>query len=315
MSQVRLILALHNHQPVGNFDGVFEEAYRTSYLPFLEVLEDYPEIPFALHTSGPLLEWLDDRHPEYLARVRRMVESGRVEILGGGFFEPILTMIPYRDRVGQIRTFSRHLDELFATRVRGIWIAERVWEQQLVSAIVEAGIEYTVLDDFHFRRGGCSDEDVFGYYLTEDDGHLLKVFPGSETLRYTIPFQEPHATYEFLRHLAERRPGATVVFADDGEKFGTWPDTHDHDYARGWLRRFCDMIVGNRGWLEATTCVRAVEETLPLGKIYLPDSSYREMTEWALPAPRLATFQETIKATASEPVAERLRPFVRAGGF
>ena len=82
MSTVRLILALHNHQPVGNFDGVFEAAYRESYLPFLEVLENYPEIPFVLHTSGPLLEWLVERHPEYIARVRALVEAGRVEILG-----------------------------------------------------------------------------------------------------------------------------------------------------------------------------------------------------------------------------------------
>ncbi len=166
MSQVRLILALHNHQPVGNFDGVFEEAYRTSYLPFLEVLEGYPEIPFVLHTSGPLLEWLVDNHPDYIARIKALVESGRVEILGGGFFEPILTMIPDRDRVGQIQAFSRYLDELFATQVRGMWVPERVWEQQLVSAIVDAGIEYTVLDDFHFERAGCSRKTIFGYYLT-----------------------------------------------------------------------------------------------------------------------------------------------------
>src|SRR4051794_24214597 len=99
MSAVRLILALHDHQPVGNFDGVFEAAYRDSYLPFLEVMEGYPEIPFVLHTSGPLMEWLVERHPDYVARVRAMVEVGRVEILGGGFHEPILTMIPHRDRV------------------------------------------------------------------------------------------------------------------------------------------------------------------------------------------------------------------------
>ena len=157
MSQVRLILALHNHQPVGNFDGVFEDAYRTSYRPFLDVLENYPEIPFVLHTSGPLLEWLVEQHPEYIARVRALVEAGRVEILGGGFFEPILTMIPHRDRVGQIRAFSSYLQELFRARVRGMWVPERVWEQHLVSAIVEAGIEYTVLDDFHFERAGCAE--------------------------------------------------------------------------------------------------------------------------------------------------------------
>ena len=54
MAGVRLILALHNHQPVGNFDGVFASSFRDGYLPFLEVMEDYPAIPFALHTSGPL---------------------------------------------------------------------------------------------------------------------------------------------------------------------------------------------------------------------------------------------------------------------
>ena len=76
MSTVRLILALHNHQPVGNFDGVFEAAYRDSYLPFLDVLEDYPEIPFVLHTSGPLLEWLVERQPEYIDRVRGAGRGG-----------------------------------------------------------------------------------------------------------------------------------------------------------------------------------------------------------------------------------------------
>ena len=154
MSNLRLILALHNHQPVGNFDGVFEAAYRDSYLPFIEVLERYPEIPFALHTSGPLVEWLVDQHPDYIARVRAMVESGRVEILGGGFFEPIMTMIPHVDRVGQIREFSAYLEELFGAKVRGMWMPERVWEQHLVSAIAEAGVEYTILDDFHFERRG-----------------------------------------------------------------------------------------------------------------------------------------------------------------
>jgi 4-alpha-glucanotransferase len=315
MSGVRLILALHDHQPVGNFDGVFEAAYRDSYLPFLEVLEGYPEIPFALHTSGPLMEWLVERHPDYVARVRALVEAGRVEVLGGGFFEPILTMIPHRDRVGQIRDYSAYLQDLFGQPIRGMWVPERVWEQQLVAALAEAGIEYTILDDFHFQRAGLADADLLGYYLTEDDGHLVKVFPGSERLRYLVPFQEPHVIYEELRRLAERHPGATVVFADDGEKFGTWPDTSDHVYRHGWLRRFCDMIAGNRDWLQPTTLARAVDETLPLGKVYLPDSSYREMTEWVLPAGRQADFLHAVKAAQGDPAAERLRPYVRAGGF
>ncbi len=315
MPGVRFILALHDHQPVGNFDDVFASSYRDGYLPFLEVMEAYPAIPFSLHTSGPLLEWLVENRPEYVARVRALVESGRVEIMGGGFFEPILTMIPHRDRVGQIRDYTRFLGETFGTEVRGAWLAERVWEQQLVSALVEAGVDYTVLDDFHFERAGLDERELRGYYLTEDDGKLLKVFPISERLRYFIPFQEPHSTYEFLRQVANDRPNSTVVFADDGEKFGAWPETFQHVYKDGWLRRFCDMIVANADWLQSTTFAQALDSTLPLGKVYLPDSSYREMTEWVLPARKLVEFQSaTQPLVGDDRTTHRLKPFVRAGG-
>ena len=316
MAGVRLILTLHNHQPVGNFDGIFASAYRDSYLPFLEVMESYPTIPFALHTSGPLLEWLVEHQPGYVARVRTLVESGRVEILGGGYFEPILTMIPHRDRVGQITEYTRFLGETFGTEIRGVWLAERVWEQQLVAALVDAGIEYTVLDDFHFQRAGVDERDLRGYYLTEEDGKLLKVFPIAERLRYLIPFREPHAIYEYLKQVAADRPDSTVVFADDGEKFGAWPETFDHVYRNGWLKRFCDMIVGNQDWLQPTTFAQVADSTLPMGKVYLPDSSYREMTEWVLPPRKLAEFQaatEPLEA-GDNPRLEALRPFIRAGG-
>ena len=71
----RLILLLHNHQPIGNFDGVFEQAYRDSYLPFLEVFEDYESLKISLHTSGPLMEWLDEHHPEYVDRLANLVAA------------------------------------------------------------------------------------------------------------------------------------------------------------------------------------------------------------------------------------------------
>ena len=50
--RIRLAMVLHNHQPVGNFDHVFKEAYDTSYRPFLDVLTEYPNISISLHNSG-----------------------------------------------------------------------------------------------------------------------------------------------------------------------------------------------------------------------------------------------------------------------
>jgi alpha-amylase len=313
MNSIRLCLVLHNHQPIGNFEGVFEQAYQDAYKLFLDVFEQY-DFPIALHTSGPLMEWLDERHPEYIDRLRRLVAAGRVEIIGGPFYEPILTMIPSRDRAGQITAYSDWLQLRLGAKVQGMWMPERVWEQSLTSDLAAANIKYTVLDDFHFKNAGLTDEQLYGYYLTEDDGRVVSIFPGSEPLRYTIPFQQPQATIDYLRGIAERRPGSVVVFGDDGEKFGVWPETKQHVYDHGWLRQFFDALSANRSWIQITTLAEAVENVPPEGKIYLPDASYREMTEWALPVNQQIEYDHLVHELEHDGRWSRIKRFFQ-GGF
>ncbi|MEK6249058.1 MAG: DUF1925 domain-containing protein, partial [Planctomycetales bacterium] len=317
---IRFSLILHNHQPVGNFDHVFEQAYQDSYLPFLEVFEPYEHLRIGLHTSGPLMEWLDSHHPEYLDRLKMLVDYGRVEIIGGAFYEPILSMIPSRDRVGQIRSYTEWLENRLGGEVHGMWIAERVWEQSMARDLAEAGIRYTLLDDFHFKNGGLTDEQLFGYYLTEDDGRVLFVLPGSEPLRYKIPFQNPEETISYLGRISEKHSNPYVVFGDDGEKFGTWPETKQHVYGNGWLRHFFDLLTANRDWIDTTTPSAAMLQVEPLGRFFLPESSYREMTEWALPAQQQIDYakarhllQDGDSAVEKTPW-QRVAPVVR-GGF
>lgn len=312
--RIRLVLAIHNHQPIGNFEGVCEDAYRDSYSPFLDVLAEYPEIQICLHNSGSLLEWLAAAHPEYVEKVRELVARGQIEILGGAFYEPILACIPARDRVGQITAFTKYLEEMFDATVRGMWVPERVWEQTFTSDIAAAGVEYSILDDYHFRTAGFAPEQLHGYYITEDEGRLLKLFPGSEQLRYTIPFQEPEETIRHLREIADARPGSVVTFGDDGEKFGTWPDTKKHVYEDGWLRRFFDALQSNSDWLKVGTLADAVDNVAPLGRCYLPAASYREMTEWALPTERQIQYRHLVKRHEHDDDWGELRQFLR-GGF
>ncbi len=316
MSQnVRLCLVLHNHQPIGNFDGVIEQAYQDSYLPFLDVFEGYEPLRISLHTSGPLMLWLAEHHPEYVERVKALVAAGRIEVIGGPFYEPILTMLPSRDRVGQIRTYTDYLNETFTTNVHGMWMPERVWESALTADIARAGIGYTVLDDFHFKAAGWSDEDLLGYYVTEEDGNLLRVFPGSERLRYLLPFAPPNDSIEYARQVAAEHPGAVLVFGDDGEKFGTWPDTKEHVYERGWLRKFFDALVANQDWLKTSTLADVVREQSPAGKIYLPDCSYREMTEWAMPAAKQELYDEVTHELHDHERWPDISRFMRGGNW
>ncbi len=283
MNRVSLVLCIHNHQPVGNLDGVFEHAYRASYLPFLEAMERHPSIRFVVHNTGPLLEWLERNAPEYLDRLGAMAADGRVEILGGAFQEPILPAIPERDARGQIVRMQRYVAGRFGRVPRGLWVAERVWEPGLARVLAQSGVEYVPLDDYEFRLSGLEERDLTGYFITEDQGVPLKVFPISKRLRYLIPFADPEETIEHLRELGKRVDGALAVFGDDGEKFGVWPGTHDHVYGNGWLDRFLEAITANAEWLSTVTFEEAVASSRPAGRAYLPASSYPEMMEWALP--------------------------------
>lgn len=312
-ASLNLVIAIHNHQPVGNFDGVFEQAYQDAYIPFLDIAAQFPQIPITMHNSGSLLEWLEVHRPEYVERTREFVAKGQFEILGGPFYEPILAAIPRRDRIGQIRAYTQHLEQLFQTTVRGMWVPERVWEPTFAGDIALAGIEYTILDDSHFRWAGVSEDKLHGYFLTEDEGRLLKIFPDDEFLRYAIPWSEPEEAIRYLRGIADRAPGTVVSFGDDGEKFGSWPGTKEHVYGRGWLRRFFEAIAANADWLKVITLSQAVDTVAPQGKIYLPNASYREMTEWALPTEQQVAYSDITKAHERDGDWAKLKPFVRAG--
>ena len=151
-----------------------------------------------------------------------------------------------------------------------------------------------------------------GHLLTEDEGRLLSVFPGSERLRYTDPVRRRRRRRSTTwRKIAEEHPDAVVVFGDDGEKFGTWPETKKHVYDDGWLVRFFDALVQNQDWIQVTTLAEAFDNVPPVGKIYLPDCSYREMTEWALPTEQLVEY-ERIAARDAERSALAVAAAVRA---
>ena len=127
MKRINFILGIHNHQPVGNFPEVFEEAYQQAYKPFIEAMKNHPRIKWSLHSSGELWEFMLEKHPEYIQAVRDMVNSGQLELLSGGYYEPIMPIIPDRDKKGQIQKLTAFLKETFNYEAKGMWLAERVW--------------------------------------------------------------------------------------------------------------------------------------------------------------------------------------------
>ena len=71
-----LILCVHSHQPVGNFDSVFKDAYDRSYKPFFEVLDRHASIRIACHFSGSLIDWLETHEPDFIRLLKTIPGRG-----------------------------------------------------------------------------------------------------------------------------------------------------------------------------------------------------------------------------------------------
>jgi alpha-amylase len=297
---ISLALVLHNHQPVGNFGWVIADAYERAYQPMIEALERHPAIRLALHYSGPLLDWIRAERPDFLERVVALARRGQVELVGGGYYEPVLASLPERDRVDQLARMADEIARLAGRRPTGAWLAERVWEPDLPTSLVDAGYRWTVVDDTHFRAASVDGDALWGAYTTEDQGRLLAVFGSDKALRYGVPFGSVDQVIARLVGAATPAGDRLAVMGDDGEKFGSWPDTFAHCWAAdGWVERFFAAIEAEPA-IATVTPSDWLTHRAPIGRVYLPTGSYFEMGEWALPADEGVAFEAAVRTAEAE---------------
>jgi len=307
-----LSLLFHAHQPVGNFEDVFERCYQHSYRPFVEHLEKHAKVRAALHYSGPLLVWIEQHHPEYFELLRSLVKRQQIEMVGGGFYEPILAVIPPEDQLEQIERLSAYIEKHFGKRPTGAWLAERIWEPQLPSVLAAAQVSYTLVDDFHFLAAGFEPQELFGAYQAEDRGKCVRLFAGQKALRYLVPFGKVEDVIKYLRDAAATHPDGVAVFGDDMEKFGVWPGTFEHCYENHWLEDLLTALGENSDWLSITPPGDYAETHAALGRADLPTASYPEMTEWALPTGVRQRFHTVQEEFAKRP---EVAAFLRGGSW
>ncbi|MEW6412513.1 MAG: alpha-amylase/4-alpha-glucanotransferase domain-containing protein [Candidatus Zixiibacteriota bacterium] len=311
MSKFRLAFGIHNHQPVGNFDHVFEFAHRNAYAPFLEALSR-SGLSISLHQSGILWDWQEKHHPEYLQTVKAMVTQGRLELMTGGFYEPILISIPERDVQGQIKQLNDYLKKHFDFTPEGLWLTERIWEPHLPRQLQQAGVKFLPVDDTHFIYAGFEHSQLTGPFVTEHENYRVKLLPISKRMRYLVPFGTVDEVIDELKSHAEGDPSGMIIYADDGEKFGSWPQTHQHCYVDGWLSNFFEALARNSDWLEVVP-LKTAADAKAVGRAYLPSASYAEMLHWSLPPTAFVQYENFEMYLKDHSLQKLYGRFVRGG--
>ncbi|MBI5007388.1 MAG: DUF1926 domain-containing protein [Nitrosomonadales bacterium] len=309
---ISLLLGVHAHQPVGNFTHVLDDAHVRCYGPFLRVLHRYPAFKFAIHISGWLLDYMLANYADDMKLLQEMVQRGQAELVGAGYTEPVLAVIPEVDRLGQLQRMSDLLEETLGQRPQGAWLTERVWEATVVPSLADAGIRYSTVDDYHFLCTGKHVGDLDGFYTTEENGRQLDLFPISEALRYRLPFSPAQEVVAYLESMAKEDGAPAAIYFDDIEKFGIWPETYNWVYERGWLTQFIEGVLASNIIKTERYCdYHARAKTR--GVVYLPTTSYIEMNEWTLPVPAAHHYADLVQASKSSGQFEQSKSFLRGG--
>ena len=188
MPKFQFVLLMHAHQPVGNFDDVIERAYQDAYLPFIDVLSRHPAIRIGLHIPGRCLNG-SNAHIRNISKAEGGGAHGQVEIVGGGFYEPILAVIPPQRSPCADRSARRLRRKAFRPRpARSLARRTRLGAAASFS-LAPAGVEYTLVRRQSFSRRGIRNRTDASAITSPKISGTVKVLPGLKALRYMIPFR------------------------------------------------------------------------------------------------------------------------------
>lgn len=278
MHKLKVILGSHNHVPFGSPEDCFESVYRARLKPFLAALYRHPKIPAALHYSGVLLCWLEKAHPEFFMLLAELVERKQVELIGGGFYEPMLPLIPLADKIGQVELLTTYLRKQFGKRPRGCWLPGMIWEQNLAGALQTSGMDYVFLEEDQFRAAGMRGPSAERPCFTEDQGKLIAVFPVSGRLGA----QAAHKSPKELFHALRTYPGSfeervMAIFPDRYTPEGIGDGGEEEG-----INRFFEGLSDLDDFVDLTVPSRALKYYRITEKTYFPSSADRRIMYWAM---------------------------------
>ncbi|MDR3193149.1 MAG: DUF1925 domain-containing protein [Treponema sp.] len=276
--KLHIIVGSHFHVPYGAGDEEFEKTYALRLRPFISSLFKFPKIQGTLHCSGPLFNWLERMHPEFLMFIEDLVSAKQIEILGGGFYEPLFSVIPQQDRIGQVELLTTYLRKRFGKKPQGCWIPAMDWEQSLVLSLVNCGMAYTFLSERQFVLAGLSGKALYSPCISEDQGKLIAVFPVQGRAGEPVWENNPGAALEKIAAaLPAGRDWLVSVFPGPGRVLPENPDQASgelkgQEEAELYWREFFEGLSSCGSFLEFTTPGRYIKGRRGLSRACFPNS-------------------------------------------
>ena len=191
---------------------------------------------------GPtLLHWMESADPETYGRIieadRTSAERlGRGNAMAQAYHHTILPLSPLRDVRTQIRWGLRDFQLRYGRDADGMWLAETAANHDVLEALIEEGVTFTVLapgqagswrePDGEWTE--CADEGIdtrvaYRYVHRDGSGRSIALFFYDGDISKTIAFEKAARSSSHLLDMFQSReaePHHLIHAATDGETYG-----------------------------------------------------------------------------------------------
>ncbi len=148
---------------------------------------DSGKVRFSIFMDGPTLEAAAKAaRPLMFGKFRRAIEEDCLEVLGGGFYDPMLPLFPTDLQSIQLSEHRNLLWKHFGVEPSGYFNSSMVWEMEMTELLEKNRFEYALVQEPALQDALGRTTPVSGWYSVEDKGSFLRVVPVSERLSTAI---------------------------------------------------------------------------------------------------------------------------------
>lgn len=237
MGIVSISCGLHFHISDMKSDDC-ELIYNKILKKIISFLYSNPKICFTFYLPGPVLEWLEKNHVEFIVLLSELVNRKQVELLGCGYYEPIFPLIMPIDRVGQIEMNTTYIRKQIGKKPRGIFLGDTVWDPSLISSFKTCGMEFAILHNSLIP----SDEPEGKNLIVEDMGKTLTIIPYHQPILDYSQLPDPQKILEKIKRLSESKNNA--LYLNDNHLYFTSFSVKEIQILleNNWFENFCNLI-------------------------------------------------------------------------
>ena len=269
------------------FHNVAEKSYRPAADMLQKLLDRHPEFRFSISITGDFIEQAERWSPDILEKFKRLVDSGRVEIVGETYYHSLAFYYSEQEFEAQVKLHRDKVYELFGVTPTAFRNTELAYDDSLGTWAEHAGYDAILAEGWDDVLQWRSPNYVYRPPNTEHVRLLLKNYQLSDD----IAFRFGNRTWSEWPLTAEKYAGWVAAATENGPLVNLFMDFEtfgEHQWADTNIFYFLENFVDE--WLNTETrtfytITEAARQYEPSAELSIPHTitwadSERDLSAW-----------------------------------